>query len=42
MNHIELMRSITKWSTLVPSTDRIQEYIDSAFRVAQANVPFLA
>jgi acetolactate synthase-1/2/3 large subunit len=39
MNHIELMRPITKWSVAVPSTDRIQEYIDSAFRVAQANVP---
>src|SRR5262245_45379680 len=39
MNHVELMRPITKWSVAVPSTDRIQEYIDSAFRVAQANLP---
>jgi acetolactate synthase-1/2/3 large subunit len=39
MNHVELMRPITKWSVSVPSTDRIQEYIDSAFRIAQANVP---
>jgi acetolactate synthase I/II/III large subunit len=39
MNHIDLMRSITKWSVAVPSTDRIQEYVDAAFRVAQANVP---
>ncbi|APR84321.1 Acetolactate synthase large subunit protein [Minicystis rosea] len=39
MNHVELMRPITKWSVSVPSTDRIQEYIDAAFRVAQANVP---
>ena len=39
MNHVELMRPITKWSVAVPSTDRIQEYIDSAFRIAQANVP---
>ena len=39
MNHVELMRPITKWSVSIPSTDRIQEYIDSAFRVAQANVP---
>src|SRR3954471_20591974 len=39
MNHVELMRPITKWSVSVPSTDRIQEYIDSAFRVAQSNVP---
>jgi acetolactate synthase-1/2/3 large subunit len=39
MNHLDLMRSITKWSASIPSTDRIQEYIDAAFRVAQANVP---
>src|SRR6187200_999546 len=39
MNHIELMRPITKWSVSVPTTERIQEYIDSAFRIAQANVP---
>jgi acetolactate synthase-1/2/3 large subunit len=39
MNHIELMRPITKWSVSVPSTDRIQEYIDAAFRVSQANIP---
>jgi acetolactate synthase-1/2/3 large subunit len=39
MNHVELMRPITKWSMAIPSTDRIQEYIDSAFRIAQANVP---
>jgi acetolactate synthase-1/2/3 large subunit len=39
MNHVELMRPITKWSASVPSTDRIQEYVDAAFRVAQAGVP---
>jgi acetolactate synthase-1/2/3 large subunit len=39
MNHVELMRPITKWSVSVPSTDRIQEYIDAAFRIAQAGVP---
>ncbi|MFO0761721.1 MAG: thiamine pyrophosphate-binding protein [Byssovorax sp.] len=39
MNHVELMRPITKWSVAIPSVDRIQEYIDSAFRVAQSNVP---
>ncbi|MBK6513083.1 MAG: acetolactate synthase [Polyangiaceae bacterium] len=39
MNHVELMRPITKWSVAVPSTDRLQEYVDSAFRVAQAGVP---
>src|SRR6187431_817462 len=39
MNHVELMRPISKWSVSVPSTDRIQEYIDAAFRVAMAGVP---
>jgi thiamine pyrophosphate-dependent acetolactate synthase large subunit-like protein len=39
MNHVELMRPITKWAVAVPSTDRLQEYVDSAFRVAQAGVP---
>jgi len=39
MNHVELMRPITKWSVAVPSTDRLQEYVDAAFRVAQSNVP---
>ena len=39
MNHVELMRPITKWSVSVPSTDRLQEYVDSAFRIAQAGVP---
>src|SRR5687768_7491174 len=39
MDHVSLMRSITKWSVQVPETRRIGEYIDAAFRVAQANVP---
>ncbi|HTJ82294.1 MAG TPA: thiamine pyrophosphate-binding protein [Polyangiaceae bacterium] len=39
MNHVELMRPITKWSVAVPATDRIQEYVDSAFRIMQAGVP---
>ena len=39
MDHVALMRPITKWSVQVPETRRIAEYIDSAFRVAQANVP---
>ncbi|NUO52538.1 MAG: acetolactate synthase [Polyangiaceae bacterium] len=39
MNHVELMRPITKWSVSVPAADRIQEYMDSAFRIAQAGVP---
>jgi acetolactate synthase I/II/III large subunit len=39
MDHVTLMRPITKWSVQVPETRRIGEYIDAAFRVAQANVP---
>jgi acetolactate synthase-1/2/3 large subunit len=39
MDHVELMRPITKWSVSVPSTERLGEYVDSAFRIAQANVP---
>ncbi len=39
MDHVTLMRPITKWSVQVPETRRIAEYIDAAFRVAQANVP---
>ncbi len=39
MNHVELMRPVTKWSVSVPAADRIMEYVDSAFRIAQAGVP---
>jgi acetolactate synthase-1/2/3 large subunit len=39
MDHVSLMRSICKWSVAVPATDRLGEYIDSAFRIAQAGVP---
>ncbi len=39
MDHLSLMRPITKWAVQVPETRRIVEYIDAAFRVAQANVP---
>jgi acetolactate synthase-1/2/3 large subunit len=39
MNHVELMRPITKWSVAVPAADRLQEYVDAAFRVAQADLP---
>jgi acetolactate synthase I/II/III large subunit len=39
MDAVTLMRPITKWSVQVPETRRIAEYIDSAFRLAQANVP---
>ena len=39
MDCVSLMRPITKWAVQVPETRRIAEYIDSAMRVAQANVP---
>jgi acetolactate synthase-1/2/3 large subunit len=39
MDCVTLMRSVTKWSVQVPDVSRIAEYIDSAFRVAQANLP---
>jgi acetolactate synthase-1/2/3 large subunit len=39
MDAVTLMRPITKWSVQVPDVARIAEYVDAAFRVAQANVP---
>src|SRR5215472_11181269 len=39
MDHVSLMRSLTKWSVRVPDTGRVVEYVDSAFRVAQGGVP---
>jgi acetolactate synthase-1/2/3 large subunit len=39
MDHVSLMRSICKWSVQVPETRRSAEYVDAAFRVAQANLP---
>ncbi|MBI2389564.1 MAG: acetolactate synthase [Deltaproteobacteria bacterium] len=39
MNHLDLMRPITKWAVRVPETRRIAEYVDAAFRVAQADLP---
>ncbi len=39
MDHLTLMRSVSKWAVQVPSTARIAEYMDSAFRIAMANVP---
>ena len=39
MDHVALMRPITKWAVQVPETRRIAEYVDAAFRVAQSNVP---
>ena len=39
MDHVSLMRSITKWSVAVPEGRRLGEYVQSAFRVATTGVP---
>ena len=39
MDHVQLMRSITKWSATIPETRRIPDYIAMAFRKATTGVP---
>lgn len=39
MDHVELMRPITKWSASVPQTKRLGEYMEMAFRHAMTGVP---
>jgi acetolactate synthase-1/2/3 large subunit len=39
MDHVRLMRSITKWSATVPETRRIPDYLAMAFRKATTGVP---
>jgi acetolactate synthase-1/2/3 large subunit len=39
MNHVELMRPITKWAVSVPSAKRLGEYVATAFRKATTNLP---
>jgi acetolactate synthase-1/2/3 large subunit len=39
MNHVDLMRPITKWAVSVPSARRLGEYVATAFRIATTNVP---
>lgn len=39
MNHVELMRPLTKWAVSVPEGHRLAEYVSMAFRVATTNVP---
>jgi acetolactate synthase-1/2/3 large subunit len=36
MDHVELMRPITKWSASVTEMRRLEEYVTMAFRIAQA------
>ena len=39
MDHVSLMRSITKWSATVPETRRIPDFLAMAFRRATTGVP---
>ena len=39
MNHVELMRPVTKWAVSVPEARRLGEYVQTAFRVAASGVP---
>jgi thiamine pyrophosphate-dependent acetolactate synthase large subunit-like protein len=39
MNHVELMRPITKWAVAVPEGRRIPEYLSMAFRAATTGLP---
>ncbi len=39
MDSVTLLRPISKWAVQVPEVRRIKEYIDSAFRIAQSNLP---
>jgi thiamine pyrophosphate-dependent acetolactate synthase large subunit-like protein len=39
MDTVSLMRPISKWAARVLETRRLGEYVDAAFRVAQAGVP---
>jgi len=39
MNHVELMRPITKWAVAVPEGRRLAEYVSMAFRIATTGIP---
>lgn len=39
MNHVDLMRPITKWSHSLPEAARLAEYVSTAFRIATTGVP---
>lgn len=39
MNHVELMRPITKWSVAIPEGRRLPEYVSMAFRTATTGLP---
>jgi acetolactate synthase I/II/III large subunit len=39
MNHVELMRPITKWAVSVPEGHRLAEYVSMGFRIATTGLP---
>ena len=39
MDHLELMRPVTKWAASPARTDRLAEYVQTAFRIAMSGVP---
>lgn len=39
LDSVRLMAPVSKWAAQIPETRRVQEYIDSAFRIAQAGLP---
>jgi acetolactate synthase-1/2/3 large subunit len=39
IDSVRLMTSVCKWAVQIPETRRIKEYVDSAFRIAQAGLP---
>jgi len=39
MDHVELMKPITKWSATVTEVRRLEEYVTMAFRIATTGVP---
>ncbi|UJR82298.1 thiamine pyrophosphate-binding protein [Sandaracinus amylolyticus] len=39
MDHVELMKPITKWSATVTETRRLEEFVTTAFRIATTGVP---
>jgi acetolactate synthase-1/2/3 large subunit len=39
MDHVGLMKSITRWSATVPESRRIPDYLTTAFRKARSGVP---
>jgi thiamine pyrophosphate-dependent acetolactate synthase large subunit-like protein len=39
IDSVRLMTPVCKWAVQIPETRRIKEYVDSAFRIAQAGLP---